>query len=88
MTEGKMRKTITAIVVAATLLVVILLSVLIYQWTVISVQNKRINAGQEKVDYWTQQNQEATNELDEKSSDYYKTWAAIEMGYHFPKNGD
>ena len=42
MTQEKMRKVIAACVSAATVLLVTLLSVLIYQWVTIAVLNKRI----------------------------------------------
>jgi len=83
MTEGKMRKTITAIVSAATLLLVSLLSVLIYQWVTISVQNKRIDAAQERVDYWTQVNEGHEDDLEFYESDIYKEWAAFKLGYEW-----
>ena len=41
MTEEKMRKVITASVVAATTLVVFLLAVLVYQWITLGVLNSR-----------------------------------------------
>lgn len=41
MTEEKMRKVITASVVAATALVIFLLAVLVYQWITIGVLNNR-----------------------------------------------
>ncbi|MBQ7924484.1 MAG: hypothetical protein IJ329_04170 [Clostridia bacterium] len=88
MTESKMRKTITAIASAATLLLVILLSVLIYQWITISVQEKRIAAAQDRVDYWTQANEEAEDDLDYYLTDAYKTWEAIKKGYTPSQNGD
>ncbi len=43
MTQEKMRKIITACVAAATLFLVILLGVLIYQWIKIGVLNSRID---------------------------------------------
>ncbi len=88
MTEGKMRKIITAIAAAATLLFVILLSVLIYQWITIGVQNKRMAEKEESISYWTQQNKDAKDDLEWYLSDNYKTWAAFEKGYVLPKNGD
>lgn len=86
MTEGKMRKMITAIASAATLLLVILLSVLIYQWVTISVQNKRIAKAQENVDYWTQVNESAKDDLEFYESDIYKEWAAFKLGYEWEKS--
>ncbi len=87
MTEGKMRKIITAIASAATLLLVILLSVLIYQWITISVQNKRIAKAQESVDYWTQVNESAKDDLEFYESDIYKEWAAFKLGYEWENSG-
>ena len=83
MTEGKMRKTITAIASAATLLLVILLSVLIYQWITMSTQKKRIAEVQESVDYWTQVNEAQEKDLSFYESDIYKEWAAFKLGYEW-----
>lgn len=81
MTEGKMRKTITAIASAATLLLVILLSVLIYQWVTISVQNKRIAEAQESVDVLKEENANAQDDLDFYETNIYKEWAAFKHGW-------
>ena len=43
MTQDKLRRIITACVVAGTTLLVVLLSVLIFQWVKLGVLNKRIN---------------------------------------------
>ena len=43
MTQDKMRKVIAACVSAATVLLTVLLSYLIYQWVTIAVYNKRID---------------------------------------------
>ncbi len=81
MTEGKMRKTITAIAAATTLLLVILLSVLIYQWISIGVQNKRIEALEERNAYWQQQNAQLQEDLEEYEGQDYIYWAMAEAGY-------
>lgn len=52
MTQEKMRKVITACVSAATVLLVLLLSYLIYQWVTIGVLNKRIAEAEAEVQYW------------------------------------
>ena len=78
MTQEKMRKVITASVVAGTMLLVILLSVLIYQWIAIGVRNKRIAKAEADVAYWTQLNQEAESELEYKQSEIYKYWESIQ----------
>lgn len=87
MTEGKMRKTITAIASAATLLLVILLSVLIYQWITISAQKKRIAKAEENVAYWTEINKGHQDDLEFYESDIYKEWAAFKLGYEWEKSG-
>ena len=86
MTEGKLRKTITAVASAATMLVVILLSVLIYQWITISVQNKRIASAEERVQALQEENAEKQDDLDVYLSEYYKDWAALKLGYVWETN--
>ncbi len=81
MTQEKMRKMITAIVVAATLLLVILLSVLIYQWIKIGVYNKRIEKVKGDIAYYEQLNEKAENDLDYYTSDFYKQLGAYELGF-------
>ena len=83
-----MRKVITAITAAATLLFVILLGVLVYQWITISVQNKRIAEREAAVAYWEKANAEAESDLDYYLTDAYKTWEALKYGYEFPGSGD
>ncbi len=84
MTQEKMRKLIVACVVAATLLLVLLLGVLIYQWIKIGVLNGRI----EKI---KQENArlEETIEQGEKDAKYYesiigKEWLAFQEGFVRP----
>ena len=80
MTENKMRKLITAGVVAATTLFVFLFAVLIYQWITIGVQNNRI----EKLNA---DNAAIQKQIDEggELADYYegqgKFWLALEQGW-------
>ena len=80
MTQDKMRKMITAIVVAATMLLVILLSVLIYQWITIGVYNKRIAEAEEAIEYYTEQNAADENDLEYYESDFYKQLEAFKLG--------
>ncbi len=81
MTQEKMRKLITAIVVATTLLLVILLSVLIYQWITIGVQKKRIEKVRADIAYYEELNETAQNDLDYYSSDLYKKLEAFKLGF-------
>lgn len=80
MTQDKMRKMITAIVVAATLFLVILLSVLIYQWITIAVKNNRIEKVKEEIAYYQQQNELNKDDLAYYESDFYKQLAAFKLG--------
>ena len=84
MTQEKMRKIITASVVAAVLLLVILSSVLIYQFIRIGVLNKRLSNLREG-------NAQLQEIIDEKQMDaeYYesvigKEWLAIQEGFVRP----
>ena len=81
MTQEKMRKLITAIAVATTLLLVILLSVLIYQWITIGVQKKRIEKIRSDIAYYEELNETAQNDLDYYSSDLYKKLEAFKLGF-------
>ena len=67
MTQEKMRKVIAACVSAATVLLVLLLSFLIYQWVTIAVYNKRIAE------------LEADTDLEYYQSDFYLTQAVLEL---------
>lgn len=86
MTQEKMRKVITACVSAATVLLVVLLSFLIYQWVSIGVLNKRIAAAEAEVKYWEEI--VAKGEADERyfgSEEFYKQ-ALIELQLLQEKN--
>jgi cell division protein FtsB len=80
MTQEKMRKLISAIVAAATVLLVILLSVLIYQWIKLAVLNNRIEKVKaENVEY-KQEIEEGENDLSYYQSDFYKQLEAFKLG--------
>jgi biopolymer transport protein ExbB/TolQ len=87
MTQDKMRKMITAGVVAATTLLVFLFIVLIYQWITIGVSNKRI----EKL---SADNKELEQQIanGEELADYYegqgRFWLALEQGWIQSEKGE
>ncbi|MBQ8292084.1 MAG: hypothetical protein IJX88_06255 [Clostridia bacterium] len=81
MTQDKMRKLITAIVCAATLLLVILLSVLIFQWIKIGVQKKRIEEVQKEIAYYQQLNEADEKDLDYYTSELYQKLEAYKLGF-------
>ena len=85
MTQDKMRQTITAVVVAATLWLVILLSVLIYQWVTIGVLNRRKAKLETEIGALEQQKQE--KQLDAEWYEANKFLLAIENGWVY-EQGD
>ena len=80
MTQEKMRKLITAIVAGATLLLVILLSVLIYQWIKIAVLNNRIERVKADNAEYKQELATGENDLEYYQSDFYKQLEAFKLG--------
>jgi hypothetical protein len=81
MTQDKLRRIITACVVAGTTLLVVLLSVLIFQWVKLGVLNKRINKVSAENATW----QQMIDEGEEKAKYYEngtgKFWLALEKGW-------
>ena len=75
MTQDKMRRVITAIVSACTVLLTLLSAFLVYQWITIAILNKKIKAEQDKIEYWTSKNETDQDLLDHLESDLYKEWA-------------
>lgn len=81
MTQEKMRKIITACVSAATVLFVLLLSYLIYQWVTMAVLEKREQQLKQEI-----AELEQTIEQGEEEAEYYesvlgKNWLAIHQGW-------
>ena len=85
MTQDKMRKTITAVVAAATLLLVILLSVLIYQWITMGVLDRRKENLETEIATLTEQKQNA--ELDAEWYEANMFLLAVENGWVY-EQGD
>ena len=79
MTQEKMRKIITACVSAATVLFVLLLSYLIYQWITMAVLNKRIEKAEAELQYWEQQVEDANSSAEYYESEFYRQWAYQEL---------
>jgi len=85
MTQDKLRKTIAACVSAATVLFVLLLGYLIYQWITMAALDKREEQLQAEIAGINQ-----TISAGEEEALWYeegpgKTWAAIELGYTVPE---
>ena len=81
MTQEKLRRVVTAAVVAGTTLFVILLSVLVYQIITISVYNKRIAKVQEEIADLNTSVEQMEKDLNYYSSELGKCWLAMEEGF-------
>ena len=81
MTQEKLRRVVTASVVAGTTLFVILLSVLVYQIITISVYNKRIAKVQEEIADLNTSVEQMEKDLNYYSSELGKFWLAMEEGF-------
>ena len=79
MTQEKMRKVIAACVSAATVLFVLLLGYLIYQWTTMAILNKRIAAAEAEVQYWSEKVIETEGTAEYYESEFYYQWAYQEL---------
>ncbi len=79
MTQDKMRKMITAIVATATLLLVMLLSVLIYQWITLGTLNRREEKLNAEITQLEQQKTEGTKEAEWYEANMF--FLAIEKGW-------
>ena len=88
MTQEKMRKIITACVSAGTLLLVVLLSVLIYQWIKIGVLNNRIENLTETQIELEEKIENAETDLDYYESVMGREWLAFQNGFVRPSQGE
>ena len=86
MTQEKMRKVITASAVAATLLLVFLLSFLVYQWIQVAVYNNRIKELEKETARLQQQLEGSTKDAEYYESLFGKEWLAFQNGYVRPED--
>lgn len=84
MTEERMKKTVTAAVVAGTLLAVFLVLVLAYQLITITVQNNRTKKLEQEIARYDKNLSTAQGQLEYYESDLGKSNAAYRAGYHLP----
>ncbi len=84
MTQEKMRKLIVACAVSATLLLVLLLGVLIYQWIKIGVLNSRIEKIQQQNALLEETIQQGTKDAEYYESIMGKEWLAFQNGFVRP----
>ena len=87
MTEEKLRRVVTAAVVAGTILLVTLLSYLIYQFVAIGVLNKRLDKVKSDNAELQIENSQLQELEDYYGSDIGKLWLAMEKGFIL-KQGD
>lgn len=80
MTQEKLRRVITAAVVAGTILLVFLLGVIIYQAVKINVLDKRIEDTKDKIAQLEESIEKSENDLDYYESDVYKILESIKLG--------
>ncbi len=79
MTQDKMRRMITACVSAATVLLVVLLGYLIYQWITISNQNSREEKLLNEIKQIEQEIQAGQDDVDFYKSEFYLQWKLDEI---------
>jgi hypothetical protein len=81
MTQEKLRRVVTAAVVAGTTLFVILLSVLVYQWITIGVYNDRIDKIEQENQRLEENNAQDQEDLDYYLTDMGKFWLAMQKDF-------
>ena len=86
MTQETMRKVITAGAVAATLLLVFLLSYLVYQGIASAVYDKRINQMEQEISRLEEEFAENTKSAEWLEKDWVKELLAQQYGYVFPED--
>jgi hypothetical protein len=79
MTQEKMRKVIAACVSAATVLLTVLLSYLIYQWATIAVYNKRIDKLETEIAQLEQVVAKGEMDLEYYQSEFYLNQKLLEL---------
>ena len=88
MTQEKMRKIITACVSAGTLHLVVLLSVLIYQWIKIGVLNNKLKKAEAEEARLTEIIEKGEMALEYYESVMGKEWLAFQNGFVRPSQGE
>ncbi len=80
MTKEKMSRMVTGIVVAATLLLVILFSVLIYQWITFGVLDRRYRDAKAEAAELAARQEELQEDLDDLGDPFWKHDWALKYG--------
>ena len=80
MTQEKMSRMVTGIVVAATLLLVVLFSVLIYQWITFGVLNRRLEDARAEAAELAAQQEALQEDLEDLGDPFWKHDLALKYG--------
>ena len=81
MTQEKMRKLVTAIVSACTILLTLLVGYLAYQWITIAVYNQKEKKLKAEIAAYEQILAQDEKDLEYYESDLYKEWEAMKLGF-------
>ena len=81
MTQEKMRKLVTAIVSACTILLTLLTGFLAYQWITIAVYNQKEKKLKAEIAAYEQILAQDEKDLEYYESDLYKEWEAMKLGF-------
>ena len=81
MTQDKMRKLVTAIVSACTILFTLLACYLAYQWITIAVYNQKEKKLKADIAAYEQILEQDQKDLEYYESDLYKEWEAMKLGF-------
>lgn len=84
MTESKFKKMVIAITVGAVLLVVILLSIMVYQLIAIAVQKREMNSLNARIQEYNRLIEENDQTIEVHSSRYWIEWEARRYGLRLP----
>lgn len=86
MNESKLKRIVAALTVGAVLLLVILLSIMVYQLVSISVRNKQIEALRAEIASYEKMIEDGEIENDIREDDWWKERRARELGYKLPSD--
>ena len=84
MTEEKLKKTVVGMVVAGTVLVVLLLCVILYQFISMGVKQAQINSLHTQIQEYEEKKAELEDKLDIYETDKKKEDLARQHGYVYP----
>ncbi len=84
MSEGKLKKLVTAVVVAGTILIVFLLGVVLYQFISMGVKQSKIDSMNAQISEYEQLIAKLDEDLDAYSREQILEQLAREYGYIYP----